>query len=398
MKFFVVLNQYSIYFNMVLNFVPLSIPEPVYHVTVPHQPPVTVYNEAILKLSHDSHVTLILPSTSETLLAIQYTDIRRMGYTDSYNTDIIWFETCKNSQADRFFFIVVPSGMDIARQIVQELKAVIQSHTSSILILEDSSGADLSYIAREHYGCSEYSTDSRAHILHTGLHHLPNGYTKFFTMSKRSLSRKESFTNTTSTPSHTQDASVSSGVSLEEFGRRKTKSLKGPPPSLTRRPTLDNFVRQNSLSSFDRQASSISSFERHTSVSSFDRSILSTPSLERDLTSPSFQELSDSHYSSSSASDVFDSPVQGPIVQRKLSVQSSTSSHGSSNSSISHSPAILEEEGGVARDETFSFDTIATVPTPPQGFACSAPIVPPRSVVSLQQGESYFKGKLAAAH
>lgn len=364
--------------------------------TVPYQPPVTVYNEAILKLSHESHVTIMLPSTSETLLSIQYGDIRRLGYTDSYNADIVWFETCKKSEADRFFFIVVPSGMATAKQIVQELKAVIQSFTSSILILEDSTGVDLSYIAREHYGCSEYSAEHRALVLHTAMCRLPSGYGRFYMGADRALTRKDSLPTSSAQPD-SSGTSGSSGMSLEEFGRRKSnKTIKGPPSSLARRPTLDKFVRQNSQSSMppvERQAS-ISSFERNMSVSSFDRSLLSTPSFDRDMTSPSLHELSDSHFSSSSASDVFDSS-SAPPIQRKLSVQSSSSSQGSSNGSISHSPAILEEENVQEVEDTFSFETdVATSPShhhqeqQQRSFSCSGfsgPVVPPRSIVSLQQ-------------
>lgn len=357
--------------------------------TVPHQVPVTAYNEAILKLSSDSHVSVVLPSTSETLLSIQFGDIRRMGYTDTYNSDVVWFETCKNSQADRFFFFVVPSGIEVAKQIVQELKLIIQTHTSSLLILEDSSTLDMSYIAREHYGCAEFSVESRAHILHTGLYRLPSPSCRFFAPCERG--RRESAPIASSQP----DSGIG-GVSLEEFGRRKNK--KAPPTSLTRRPTLDIFIRQGSQSSFDRQMS-MSSFDRQASTSSFDRSVLSTPSLDRDLTSPAFHELSDGHYSSGSAGDVFDSPlVPHGHIQRKLSVQSSASSQGSSNSSISHSPATIEEEGTLP-GEAFSFDA-PTVAGQGRSFSCSGisgPTVPPRSVVSLQQ-DTYLAGKMATAH
>lgn len=356
--------------------------------TIPHQAPITVYNEAILKLSDDSHVTVVLPSNSETLLSIQFDDIRRMGYTDAYNSDVVWFETCKNSQADQFFFFVVPSGIEVAKQIVQELKLTIQTHTSSLLILEDSTNLDLSYIAREHYGCAEFSAESRAHILHTGLYRLPSPSYRFFSPS---CDRGRS--NSAPVASSQPDGSIG-GVSLEEFGRRKSKSLKCPPPSLARRPTLDKFVRQ---SSFDRQTS-ICSIDRQASTSSFDRSILSTPSMDRDFTSPSFHELSDGHYSSGSACDVFESPlVPHGHIQRKLSVQSSTSSQGSSNSSISHSPATIEEE--VTTAEVFNFDT-STVATQGRSFSCSGisgPTVPPRSVVSLQR-DACLTGKMATAH
>lgn len=353
-----------------LPFLPSLPAEPVYHITVPHQAPVLAYNEAILKLSCDSNVSIVLPSTSETLLSIQYGDIRRMGYTDVYNSDIVWFETCKNSQADRFFFFVVPSGIEVSRQIVQDLKASIQAYKSSLLILEDSSSMDMSYISREHYGCTEYSMESRSQILHAGLYRLPSPAYRFFVPCERS--RRESVP----APNNTQQDGNQGGVSLEEFGRRKSKSQKGPSTPLTRRPTLDKFVRQ---SSFDRQAST-SSFDRQTSVSSFDRSIPGTPSLDREFTSPSIPELSDSHFSSGSASDVFDSPtVPHRHIQRKLSVQSSTSSQSSSNSSIS--PTIIEEEATLG--DAFSFEPVPGT----RSFSCSGisvPTVPPRSIVSLQ--------------
>lgn len=372
----------------------------------------TVYSEAILKLSHDSHVTVMLPSTSETLLSIQYLDIRRLGYTDSYNRDIVWFETCKNSQADMFFFIVVPSGMEVAKQIIQELKTVIQAHTSSILILEDSTGVDVSYISREHYGCAEYSAESRAHILHSGIYHLPPPISSS-SASPRFFGGREAPPLTPLTGQQDLNASSNSGgaaggiggVSLEEFGRRKSKSVKCPPP---RRPTLDKFVRQSSLSSFDRQPSS-----RNTSVSSFDRSFR-TASLEHDVPTPTFHELSDGHYSSGSASDVFDSPSTTTTtasatgtsvaahghIQRKLSLQSSISSQGSSNGST-HSPAILEEDG-LELAEGFSFEGASSAHQlqHQQSFSysgMSGPIVPPRSMVSLQP-DAYLPGKMTAAH
>lgn len=367
-----------------------------YHVTVPHQAPVTVYNEAILKMSSKSHVALVHPSSSETLLSIKYGDIRRMGYTDNYNNDIIWFETCKNSQADRFFFFVVPSGNEVARQIVQDLKDTIQHHTASLLILEDSTGIEVSYIAREHYGCSEYSAESRSHILHTGLYRLPSTTSRrFFVPCDRAVTRRDSAPLTrrdSANSAQPESTNGGGGVSLEEFGRRKSKSVKLPPPaSITRRPTLDKFVRQTS---FDRKTSSSS--ERQASVSSFERGALRTPSLDREMVSPSLHELSEGHYSSGSGSDVFDCPAVAHI-QRTLSVRSSvSSSQGSSNSSISHSPAAILEEEGTAAD-SFSFDAIDG--SPDHGYSYSTqPTVPPRSIVSLQQDSSYCPGKLAAAH
>ena len=356
----------------------LHLSEPVFHVTVPRQPPVTLYNEAILKLSSDTHVTVVLPSTSESILSIKYSDIRRMGYSDTYNNDIIWFETCKNSQADRFFFFVIPSGMEVARQIVQELKATIQTNTSSLLILEDSSNMDLSYIAREHYGCAEYSIDARSQILQSGLYRLPQISWRSFATHERV--RKES-AHAMNSP---QESNIG-GVSLEEFGRRKSKSVRvvgGGLATITRRPTLDKFVRQSSTSSFDRQAS----------ISSFDRSVLSTPSLDRDISSPSLHEVGDSHFSSGSGSDVFDSPYPSHShIQRNLSLQSSISSQGSSNGSSSHSPSIPEQPH---EESPFDFNAVAMSCERSSSYS---PVVPPRSVVSLQQ-DSQFVEEIAAAH
>lgn len=311
---------------------------------------------------------------------------------DTYSTDVIWFETCKNSRSDRFFFFIVPSGFETAKQVLQELKTAIQTHTASLLILEDSSSVDISYIARQHYGCAEFSTEARNQILQSGLHRLPPLSWRSFVTSERV--RRESASHP---PSSSLENSIGGGVSLEEWGRRKnTKISRGPPPaSMTRRPTLDKFVRQTSVSSFDRQAS-VSSFDRQASISSFDRSLLSTPSLDRDMTSPSLHELGDGHSSSGSGSDVFESPFSSnTTVHRNLSLQTSMSSQGSSNGSILHSHALMEEK----TDERFSFDAVATHQG--RSFSCSGisgPTVPPRSVVSLQHDASYFTNKMAAAH
>lgn len=431
---------------------------PLYHVTVPYQPPTTVYNEAILKLSTEKEVSILNPSNSEALLTIQYSEVRRLGYMDNYNNDIIWFETCKNSMSDRFFFFVISSGVDVAKQIVQELKSTIQSQTSSLLILEDSSGLDLSYIAKEHYGCSEFSVDSRAQILQTGLRHLPHAWRRFMptttTTTTTPIERQRSESIHSSTPS-TLEASMGSnsggaspvmggGVSLEEFGRRKSKSTRvAPTGAIGRRPTLDKFVRHNSIDrqnsgplferqgstvSFDRKASA-TSFDRKASVTSFDRTSGSTSSSSErrgslfdrkasnasfdhsldscDMASPSplpEEIINDGHFSSSSGSDVFDStPLssvherhEGTAIKRQLSIQSSTSSHTSSSStnSLSRSPDTPREE--LASSETFNFDTSAATAGP--NFLCAAaPTVPPRSVVSLQQ-DGYFTSKMATAH
>ncbi len=277
---------------------------------------------------------------------------------------------------------------------------MVQSHTSSLLILEDSTSTDMSFIARDHYGCQEYSQDTKSQIIQMGMYRLP-------ALSWKSIVAPERIRrDSTHTPTSPQDVGMS-GVSLEEFGRRKSKSLKGPSShsSITRRPTLDKFVRNNSITSFDRQ----------TSTSSFDRSLVSTPSLDRETASPSLHDLGDSHYSSGSGSDVFDVPFSPhhphhphhPTIQRNLSLLSSVSSQGStysstalncstaSNSSTgSNSPTHTTAAAGDKEEITlndFRFETLSGGSSGLGGYSssCSSsasrPAVPPRSMVSLQQ-------------
>ena len=59
---------------------PLSTPGHNYHVTVPYQPMAT-YNEGLLQLSRSESQISILPATSSNpILDIPYSQIRRFGY------------------------------------------------------------------------------------------------------------------------------------------------------------------------------------------------------------------------------------------------------------------------------------------------------------------------------
>lgn len=375
--------------------------------TIPQQPCTTLYHEAIIKLATQNLVTFATPSSNGTLFSIPHSDVRRLGLSHTYGFSIVWFEICRDSRSDQFFFVVVPSGYETAKQIVHELKVAIQTGGRP-LILEDSSGLEVSYIARSHYGCQEYPMDARNQIMQSALYQVPpmspsplpspssslqSG--RFFPSpllpaSSSDRTRKEPLQTSNSLGEITVTGGMS-GVSLEEFGRRKTLSSRCPPPSLGRRPTLDKFVRQGSTSSFDRQ----------TSISSFDHSLLRTSSVDMDTPPLSLShsrhgtdgeedgdQRGEGHFSSSSGSDVFDSSIavnSTASLKRNLSLQSSTSSQNSAPGSSSHSPPILE-----VLTESFDFDRATS------SDVLSGPVVPPRSIISLKDG-AYFT-EMTAAH
>lgn len=336
---------------------PLHTPtEQVYHVTIPQQLS-AVQSEAILKLSSQSSVTAIVPSTGMTLIDIPYDKIRRLGSLEAYNHDVIWFETCHNSLPDKFYFFTVPSGMEAAQQIIRDLKAAIECYTSTLLIMEDCCELELSFISREHYGCREFSALARNRILQSGLILLPPRWPRTMVHSQGSLRRESDPVTATLMRAMSCDlgSPAVAGVSLEEWaankGRRKMSmtSSRGP-PSLSRKPTLDQF-RQNSTSSFDRSSN---------------------------------LDLSEGHFSDSIGSDVFD-PVPHSNSPRKLSQQNSISSQSSSVSShppgspatMDNSSFVLENDSPQSR-RTLSFTSH------------TAPVVPPRSVVSLQRQDASY--------
>lgn len=382
--------------------------------TIPRQPATTFYHEAIIKLTIPDHVTFATPSSNGTLFSIPHEDVRRLGCSHTCGYSVIWFEICHDSRADQFFFVAVRSGYETAKQIVQELKVAIQTGGRP-LILEDSGSLELSYIARSHYGCLEYPIDKRNQILQAALYQIPASPApplssslssgRFFSSPLLAASpsdrvRKEPLHLSNSLG---ESAGAVGGVSLEEFGRRKNVSLHGPPPSsLSRRPTLDKFVRQNSTPTFERRPS-ISSFERHTSVSSFDNTPLSQDMDTRPLslihTRPSTEgereeedgERGEGHFSSSSGSDVFDSSLtlntSFSCLKRNASPQKSTSSQTLPPCAPSHTPLVT---GGEALGKSYHFDRLAS------RDVLSGPVVPPRSMISLKDG-AYFV-EMTTAH
>ena len=357
----------------------------VYHVTIPKQEPIiNVYNEAIIRFGDSGHVTFATPSSNSSIFSIPHSDVRRLGLNNSFGYSMLWFEACHDSISDEFFFVLVPSGYEMARQILQELKVAIQSKANP-LIKEESGNIDISYIARSHYGCKEFSAESRHCILQHSLYHIPSSQSpqgsplpafsgRFFPPILPQgimMDRKKDLLPSLSQGEITLPSSGSGGVSLEEFGRRKTYS-RFPPSAMSRKPTLDKF-RHGSTSSFDRQMS-ISSMDHSTRTSSIDRTSPQSSVTETE-TEDDEVDRREGHFSSSSGSDVFDSTIvtSGISLKRKLSQQSSLSSQNSAPySSSSHSPPIMEE---VIAD-SFTFENAPPINTP---------VVPPRSVISLSE-------------
>ncbi len=362
----------------------------VYHVTIPKQSPITnFYNEAIMRFGVPDHVEFALPSSNTTIFSVPHSDIRRLGLSNSSGYSVLWLEMCHNSVSDQFFFVLVPSGYDSAKQILHELKVAIQARGRP-LIKEESGNFEFSYIARSHYGCQEFSPDKRYYILENSLYKIlssqsPHGSpllafsNRFFPPiapqgmpleMKRDLLQSSFSQSEIVVPSNGSGGRESAGVSLEEFGRRKTYS-RCPQTPMTRRPTLDKFVRLNSTSSFERHMST-SSEERPTKVSPFERT--SPESFATDIETDCDGESS-SHFSSGSGSDVFESTIaaNGAFLKSKLSLQSSLSSQNSAPySSSSHSPPILEE----VVTNSFTFERTPSV---------NSPAVPPRSMISLAE-------------
>ena len=375
----------------------------VYHVTIPRQPSTSLYHEAIIKLTTPCHVIFATPSSNTTLFSIPHSEVRRLGCHYACGYSIIWFEICQNSRSDQFFFVAVPSGFETAKQIVQEVKVAIQNGGRQ-LILEDSGSMEVSYIARKHYGCREYPIDTRNQIMQTALCQIPPlspsplhspspslSSGRFFSTpllptSPTDRVRKEPLHASNSLGDSLGSTSIS-GVSLEEFGRRKNLSSRRPPPSsLVRRPTLDKFVRQSSTSSFDSQASG-------------DHSQVRTPTQDMDMLPLSFlvrcrheeekdEDRGEGHFSSSSGSDSFDSSYNSTSSSRKkLPLQASSSSHNLTSSSNSHN----SHNSLAAESLTTSLNF-----THASREVFSRPVVPPRSMISLKDG-AYF-AEMTIAH
>ena len=115
--------------------------------TVPHQPS-AVYSEAILKLSSPTHVTVVAPSTGNSIMEIAYKKVRRLGSLYTHGTNVVWFETCQNSTAEEFRYFIVASGAEVAHHIItQELKTAVECCTGALLILEDTARTEVAYIS-----------------------------------------------------------------------------------------------------------------------------------------------------------------------------------------------------------------------------------------------------------
>ncbi len=386
-----------------------SFAEQVCHVTIPQQPSCG-YSEAILKLTCLSHLTAIIPSSGSTILEVPFEEVRRLGGIQVYGMDIVWLETCKQSLADNFIFFTIPSGTDMAQEVVKALKTAIESYTSVVLIMEVSSETELSFISRDHYGCPVFPAISRNAILQSGLRQLPPCW-QTYTMQDRL--RRESDSGARSTNSE-----MGGAISLDEWsakrGRRKAASMK----AITRRPTLDHFVRQASLASFDRDRHSPMSelSEGHFSDSQNEvfASSPASPSphafsstrkitLSQQNSSSSLTASTSSHHrphkhvlkhQSSSSSLTASTPSPPSHRQRKLSYQSSVSSQGSSpppatiaiGGSTHNSLSSLELEESVG--DSFAYITENDT---------TAPAVPPRSDVSLRDPYIY-SSHMTAAH
>lgn len=130
------------------------------------------YLEGILKLSAPVHVTIVSPANGAQILTISFDRIRRFGCEVIADFDIVWFETCGcKGVIEQFFYFSVPSGIEVAHTIVQEIKRNIELRIRSFLIQEegDKERCQSTYISRSHYGCGEYPAGTRQGIIQTGL-------------------------------------------------------------------------------------------------------------------------------------------------------------------------------------------------------------------------------------
>ena len=261
---------------------------------------------------------------------------------NSYGLDVMWFETCKQSMPDELYFFTIASGSETAHNVIRELKVATECGTGALLIMEESD-AGISFISREHYGCQEFPVSTRGRILNAGLK---------FMSSATGLSAWRPFLGINSKRRVSEPVLkaadvTSNGVSLEDWAgnlsRRQTSAAIHPLVP-TRRPTLDK-LRQLSSSSHDSD------------------------------------DILDG---SDSSGDTFDTQSHSPA--RKHSHQSSLSSREfeGSGASLPYSPSIPED--GILEDPFEQFeDTYSSHSMPSEFRRPSAPNVPPRSFVSLQQ-------------
>ena len=339
-----------------------------YHVLLPNQPSVSQTGNGILKFKLPAGVMVISPALGTTLMDVSLTDIRRIGYMFMHNSDIVWFETCKsckNSQGvDQFFFAIVPSGSVTAQALTREVKNAVERATGAFLILEETTQSEMTFVSRNHYGCSCFPLLSRNRILIGGLNEcFEKRLIKYQRSSEPILS-----IGTTPMGDHRgrrpSDSFSSMGLSLEEYvtqpHRRGTISSCSPttphPPRhmLSRGPMSLDRLRQTSISSMSSQNSIDLSEEPHT-------------------------PLSDA---------VFDIPLGGPSsagYKRNLSHKDSLSSHGSGGSVASVTTEQEEQpDMGHMRPLSLSRPDL------------NRPVIPPRSSASLRIGRSKTPTAVAA--
>lgn len=316
--------------------------EQVYHVTLPQQPTAAAA-EAILKLFPRDQVVVLSPTNGSRLLEIPFKSIRRMGNMDAYNTDLVWFETCSpQHKADKFHFFVVRAGLQTTHQILRELKTATECATGHLLITEETNGIELSFISRQHYGCSDFPPSSRNSVLHSSLRLFSQA------IAASSLSSNDRDRRSSEPMKTLRNCDSTNCLSLDEFSttsnkprRATTRSATVHPLMTTRRPTAVTLDRFRSNSSYS----------------------------------------SSSHLSGSGSGDLSDSGGPNDVFDRG-SIASSIHSHSSS--------------GHGSREQTPVHSKSSTPDKTPRTSTSSssspyAPTVPPRSRVSLQQEQGSFK-------
>ena len=312
--------------------------EPVYHVHIPTQPS-AVSGEGIFKFNTHGTVSAISPSTSQPMVDIPLEDIRRIGIMVLNNRDIFWLETCRSCkkisrEIDQFVFFIVCSGSYACQNLLRELKITIERCTGVFLIMEETTSTEMSYISRNHYGCTSFPIMARNRILYGGL-----SSPTLSPMSPSPLAISEIIRR----PS---EPVMNMGVTLEEIAtkpsRRGTISVSSPTttsakPFFARGPTTLDRFHKPSLSSLSSQTSME---EIHTPLSD----------------------------------GVFDAPLSP--VKNALSKKDSLSSHGSGSSSTGSNPLEYENEKNIS-----SANVRRLSKSRPDLYR---PNIPPRSPASLK--------------
>ncbi|KAL5496205.1 hypothetical protein EMCRGX_G012443 [Ephydatia muelleri] len=343
--------------------------ERVHHVTIPQQPLLS-QSEGLLNLSSPASVMVLSPDGSTIIVQIAYRTIRRLGCMLHAGVDVVWFETCKDPHPDEFVFCVVPSGTEMAQHIIRELKVSIEQHTGVFLILEEAESQDsidISFISRDHYGCEEFSSDTRARILRSGLSH-------YHPICGFSATPPPASPSTTSQPS-----TAAGSMSLDAWGRGRHKSVSTANITgvISRRATLSD-LHHNSLGSTASSHNSVDGLDSNIFSDTFESSPQTTPPR---ITSPPTSPLCTSSPRTGSprtSSPRTGSPRTGspctdpPVPQRPMK---HSASFGCANIlSVNATPTVhvLPQQ---LRRQTHSVPNATT----------NGPVVPPRSVNSLRK-------------